>query len=113
MMDGLYSLTLLTSLVAGALALLGSLIGRFPRLRSAIPFAAFGAKNLARAVMFLVGVALAALLLSASVHFFWGHAPGTAEPMQFVQFLGEHRAFFAAGFIALLAAALHFLGPRA
>ena len=100
-MDTIYSLSLLVSLVSGALsALLASrslrpaLAARLPR-----PFRlATGRRRLARGA---IVVAFAALLVSLGVHLVWGHRPGTPAELPVLAFFRIHPAYLAAAALPL------------
>lgn len=111
-MDHVYSLSLLVSLVGSGLAAVLAVIEHFPGLRAMLPGPAHNPRTLARGIVWLVVLALAALMLSFFVHLIWGHGPGTAEPLPLFEFLRGHRAFMVAGVLVLTAAILHSLRPK-
>lgn len=94
-MDNLYSLSLLVSLIAGSLGVIMGAIAAF--------------SNGPKKTVLRIGLAstlsgMAALAVSVLVHRYWGHGPGSLEPMAWGAFLEFHTAFTVAG--VLLAAGL-------
>lgn len=102
-MDLVYSTTLLISLLGGAGALAFALLGR----QAARASSRGGRKAQGRRWRTGLGwstlVAGVGLAVSAGVHVWWGHRPGSAEALGLRPFIGEHVAFVAAAALPILA----------
>jgi hypothetical protein len=81
-MDALYSGTLF---VASGLAVIGALAGVMVLCRPG--------RILRRTVLLCVVVALVFGVVSIAVHLWYGHGPGTPEPMDLRRFLDVHPAY--------------------
>ena len=94
LVDQLYGIMLLVSLACGLAALAVALLGRVqagpaPRSSRWVAPAAVGA--------------WIALLVSITVHFAWGHAPGSPQALPPLEFLRQHPSFIVAGLIPVVA----------
>lgn len=105
-MDTLYSLSLLVSLLSGMLAIVCSAALRLPKLQH-LPFAnRRGRAYLRRGALTCASVAFAALVCSISIHLAWGHRPGSAEALRFIEFFRIHPSFLAAAALPVIAVLL-------
>jgi len=104
-MDTLYSLSLLVSLLTGALSGLIAL-SSLPALDSRLPESLRLAGALRRMVRPILFVAFAALLTSVVVHLLWGHRPGTPEALPPRDFLMIHPSFGVAALLPTVSAVL-------
>lgn len=95
-MPDLYPQLLLLAVVATIAALLAGLAVRFGMRRAL----------LVQWVPLLSGMAILVLAAAAVIHLFVGHGHGSADPMDPLVFLGEHRALGVVGTLALLALGL-------
>lgn len=111
-MDTLYSVTLLISLAAGALAIAVAVLPHFPWVRRLLPLRMQGNGNSHLRSALLILVALTSLVLSLVVHLVFGHRPGSPDALRLFEFFGVHPSFIVAGLLPAIAAALHRLPPR-
>jgi hypothetical protein len=102
-MDTLYSVTLLVSLLSGAIAIAHSLAIRWPRLAQRI---GVSRRYVQRGMMTSIFVAYAALAVSLGVHANWGHQSGSADALHWVEFFRIHPAFLAAAVLPVMAVLL-------
>lgn len=88
-MDFIYSLMLLIALIAGglgALPLVLLMVQPKPMYRVLL--------RTSRLALICGAVSLVFGLLSALVHFSFGHGPGSSEPMQVPHFLWHHKSYW-------------------
>lgn len=95
-MPDLYPQLLLLAVVAAIASLLAGLAVRFGMRRAL----------LVQWVPLLSGIAILVLVAAAVTHLFLGHGPGSAQPMDPLAFLGEHRVLAVVALLALLALGL-------
>ena len=102
MHDSLYSWSLLLALVAsGTGALLFDYFLVMRLIRRGVPRVLIRVANIAGSL------ALLCMIFSIVVHFSFGHAAGTPEPMGALQFLMEHKAYWLVAAFILFS----YLGP--
>jgi len=104
-MDTLYSLSLLVSLLTGALSALLALWS-LPAVNARLPRNLRLARPLHRMVGSALFVAWAALLVSVVVHLRWGHRPGGPEALPLRDFLLIHPSFVVAALLPAVSAFL-------
>jgi len=104
-MDDLYSLSLLVSLLTGALSALIAL-SSLPAVGARLPESLRLVRALRRMVRPILFVAFAALLVSVVTHLVWGHRPGTPEALPPRDFLMIHPSFVVAALLPVISAVL-------
>ncbi|MGD9020858.1 MAG: hypothetical protein PVF46_03620 [Lysobacterales bacterium] len=101
-MDTIYSLALLVSFAAGIIALILALT-LFMKRPQLGPCRLLSFR---RALMIIIGLALAALLVSLAVHVVVGHPAGSEDVLGFVEFFTLHPSYLVALALPLAAGLL-------